>query len=386
MKTIYLNLPYFLPVPAVKGGAVETLMTMLIEQNEIEHRVYFVLACVYDETAEKIAKKYKYTKIIFYDKAKKTLRYSMFWRFNKLFHKDEQVNHLEYMNYRFAKKNKCDLFVVEGYDCWPYQYLARKYGGDKLWVHLHAELVPDQPMISAFKKVIAISEFVKRRWLEACPANEHECKVVFNCVDEKKFEKHGLMTQEEISELRKEVGFSNQDIVLIYVGRIAPVKGVKELLLAVKNTENVKLLLIGRMKEYDMDYVREIESLVMEMSDKVKAVGYVPNDQLYKYYQIADIQVIPSMWEEAAGLVCIEGMYSGLPLIVTDSGGMIEYVTSKCALIAKRSNVVKELCLRIEQLRDEPELRRSMGEAASERARCFTKKRYYDDFLETLGI
>lgn len=385
MKKIFLNLPYYLPVPAVKGGAVETLMQMLIEQNEIEHRVEFVLSCAYDSEAEKIAQSYQHTKIVFYDKEKKSIRYSLFWRINKLFHKDESVNQLEYYNCRLALKNRCDLFVVQGFDCWPYQYLARKFG-DRLWVHLHAELVPDQPMVDAFTKTIAISEFVKRRWLEPCSDGEHECKVVFNCVDEKKFEKREAVSEQELNSLRNSLGFAEKDIVLIYVGRIAPVKGVKELLQAVRKTDNVKLLLIGRMQEYDMDYVHEIEAMVNEMPDKVKALGYVPNDELYRYYQMADMQVIPSMWEEAAGLVCIEGMYAGLPLIVTDSGGLVEYVTPECALIAKRSDVVNELRSTIEQLRDAPELREKMGAVSSERAKRFTKKRYYDDFLEALGI
>lgn len=386
IKKIYLNLPYYLPIPAVKGGATETLMSMLIEQNEIDQRVEFVIACAYDAEAEKIAKTYKHTKVIYFDKNKKSLTYSLFWRMNKLIHKDESINQSEYINYQFAKKNKCDLFIVEGFDCWPYQYLKRKYRPDRLWVHLHAELVPDQPMIDAFKKTIAISEFVKRRWLEPCPVGEHECKVVYNCVDEEKFERKESLTPKKKEALRKMLGFSKDDVILIYVGRIAPVKGVRELLAAVRKTENVKLLLIGRMREYDMDYVREIQDTVDAMGNMVKALGYIPNDELYQYYQIADIQVIPSMWEEAAGLVCIEGMYAGLPMIVTDSGGLVEYVTKECALIARRSDVINELAHRITVLRDNPELRKQMGEASVKRAKQFTKKRYYDDFLAALGV
>ena len=68
------------------------------------------------------------------------------------------------------------------------------------------------------------------------------------------------------------------------------------------------------------------------MENQVIHVGYINNDELYKYYQIADMQAVPSMWEEAAGLVAIEGMASGLPLVVTRSGGMVEYVDEKCAL------------------------------------------------------
>jgi len=382
LKTIFFNPGYSLPIPAVNGGAVETLLTMLIEQNEIEHKVRFVLTSVYDQQAKDISSKYKYTKIIYTDKNKKMLLYSLYWRFNKLFHKNETVNQKEFFNCMMAKLHRADIFIVESFDCWPYQLLKRSYSYDKLWVHLHAELVPDQPMIDAFHKTIAISEYVKRVWMSKCEDGFHDCKVVYNCVDEKKFS--ALL--EDKTKIRKSLGFSNDDIVVIYVGRIAPVKGVIELLTAVEKVNGVKLLLVGRMKEYDMDYVKRVQDKVDSLGEKVKSLDYVPNDQLYNFYQLSDIQVIPSMWEEAAGLVAIEGMYSGLPLIVTDSGGLVEYVNEDCALIAKRSDIVNELISKIELLRDNKLLRLKMGKASSERARLYTKKKYYDDFLETLGI
>lgn len=382
MKTIFLNPGHALPVPAVHGGAVETLLTMLIEQNEIEHKVRFVLTSVYDQQAKDISSKYKYTKIIYTDKNKKMLLYSLYWRFNKLFHKNETVNQKEFFNCMMAKLHRTDIFIVESFDCWPYQLLKRAYSYDKLWVHLHAELVPDQPMIDAFHKTIAISEYVKRVWMSKCEDEVHDCKVVYNCVDEKKFS--ALL--EDKTKIRESLGFSNDDIVVIYVGRIAPVKGVIELLTAVEKVNGVKLLLVGRMKEYDMDYVKRVQDKVDSLGEKVKSLDYVPNDQLYNFYQLSDIQVVPSMWEEAAGLVAIEGMYSGLPLIVTDSGGLVEYVNEDCALIAKRSDIVNELIRKIELLRDNKLLRLKMGKASSERARLYTKKKYYDDFLETLGI
>ena len=43
MKKIALVLPEAGPVPAVKGGAIEELLTILVEQNEIEHRVQFIV-------------------------------------------------------------------------------------------------------------------------------------------------------------------------------------------------------------------------------------------------------------------------------------------------------------------------------------------------------
>jgi glycosyltransferase involved in cell wall biosynthesis len=207
-----------------------------------------------------------------------------------------------------------------------------------------------------------------------------------NCVDENKFSFHDCKSADENMELREKLGLSMDEVVVLYVGRIAPVKGVLELLEAIEQIEDVRLLLIGRMKEYDMDYVHQVERKVADLGDKVKALGYVPNDELYRYYRIADMQVIPSMWEEGAGLVAIEGMYASLPLIVTDSGGLVEYVSSECALIAKRADIVNELIEKISVLKENADQRSKMGQKSLERAKYYTKKKYYHDFLTALGI
>ena len=58
-------MPSELPVPAVMGGAVEELVTILIEQNEIEQKAEFLVFSIENEEAKKHAKQYKYTKIEF---------------------------------------------------------------------------------------------------------------------------------------------------------------------------------------------------------------------------------------------------------------------------------------------------------------------------------
>ena len=55
---------------------------------------------------------------------------------------------------------------------------------------------------------------------------------------------------------------------------------------------------------------------------------------------MADVQVVCSICEEAAGLVAIEGMMSGLPLIITDSGGLPEYVGENAYAVLKKKNAL----------------------------------------------
>ena len=59
-----------MPVPAVKGGAVETLLQIVIEENEIYHDANIYILCKYNRKAAEIAKNYKYTKIFYYKSLK----------------------------------------------------------------------------------------------------------------------------------------------------------------------------------------------------------------------------------------------------------------------------------------------------------------------------
>ncbi len=64
------------------------------------------------------------------------------------------------------------------------------------------------------------------------------------------------------------------------------------------------------------------------MTDKVKFLGYVPHEQLAKYYNIADIYVLTSIWEEWSNTI-MEAMASGVPVIATNVGGNPHLVKDK---------------------------------------------------------
>ena len=65
VKKIALVVPEGLPVPAVKGGAIEELVTILIEENEIKHQAEFYVFSVENEISIERAKNYRYTHMIY---------------------------------------------------------------------------------------------------------------------------------------------------------------------------------------------------------------------------------------------------------------------------------------------------------------------------------
>lgn len=388
MKKIALVLPEVYPVPAVKGGAIEELVTILIEQNEIEQKVEFLVFSMADEKAEEKAKEYQHTKIVYLPKTtladrvlNRVLRYA-----NPLI-KGKTLIDIAYYRRVFAylKKHDVDAIVAEGGLYHEFRRFTEEFGKEKIYLHIHHHLRCEPDIDKIYGSVIGISEFVTKEWMRTTEDKEVRPYTVYNCVNEEKFTKR--ITEEEREKIRAEFGFSKEDTVVMYCGRILEVKGVRELVRAVINIgdPHIKLLMIGSAisgGNADTPYVAEVKTLVEQAKGRVKFTGYIDNQELYRYYQAADMQVIPSLWEEAAGLIAIEGMLSRLPLIVTKSGGMIEYATEDTAVWVERDGIVKNLEREIIALAKDKKRCEQMKQASKKRADLFPKSRFYQEFIE----
>ena len=125
--------------------------------------------------------------------------------------------------------------------------------------------------------------------------------------------------------------------------------------------------------------------MALKHTGRIIFTGYVNNEELYKYQQIADIQVIPSLCEEAAGLVAIEGMCAGLPLIVTRSGGLVEYVNEKCAMIVSKEAVVQNLMDAIVQAGTDIKWRMRASRESLLQAEKFTEDKFYKNLVSLVS-
>lgn len=373
-------------VPAINGGAVETLLEMLVEENEIKKKLEIFLFVSKDDQAEKLSKKYSHTNFIF---IKINFFEKVFWKIYRIFIKLFKINKYEiqdaFIN-RSVEKIKSltmiDAVVVEeGEQIDGYRILKRYFPG-KVFYHSHLHEIPLNNILH--DHIITTSKFCKTEWLKYLPENKID--VLYNGVDLQKF--HRQITSIEQHELREKLGISDDDFVVLYCGRIIPVKGVYELVQAISKIDDskIKLMLVGGSnfaKSKRTPYLDKIQKVIEKYPERFILTGYVPYENLYKYYQSTDLQVVPSLWEEAAGLVTIEGMMSGLPLVVTQSGGMPEYVSEDCAMVVpKNDQVVDVLINAIVKLKMDPKLRHQMGCEGKKRASLFSKEAYYMNFVK----
>lgn len=112
--------------------------------------------------------------------------------------------------------------------------------------------------------------------------------------------------------------FNEDDIILLFVGRIVREKNLEVLIRAakkiIKEIPNVQFVIAGKGPEED--YYKKLVN-EEEVSDYFKFLGFVPESKIYSLYKSADIFVFPSKFE-TQGLSGIEAMASGLPVVGAD--------------------------------------------------------------------
>ena len=198
------------------------------------------------------------------------------------------------------------------------------------------------------------------------------------------------VSEAQKSSIRKKLGISEEDFVVLFAGRIQGEKGVLELMQAVLSIKDkhTKLLIIGGAnsgKRTFSLYERKVKKLAGQNRDRILFTGYVDNAQVYQYASVANVQCVPSLCEEAAPLVVLEAMAEGLPLIVTKSGGIPEYVGSDAALFVERDHIVENLQKAICYMKEHPEVRGQMSEAAKKQSKQYDESIYYKNFAQLMN-
>lgn len=123
---------------------------------------------------------------------------------------------------------------------------------------------------------------------------------------------------------RNYLGFNGEEIIL-FVGRIVPLKGIDKLLMAMTHLgkrQRVKLVVIGGDKQCQ-DEVGKLKSLSqsLRIHDSVSFLGLVNQEELPYFYSAADLSVFPSYYE-SFGLVALESLACGTPVVATKVGGI----------------------------------------------------------------
>ncbi|RLT27343.1 MAG: glycosyltransferase family 1 protein [Chloroflexi bacterium] len=138
-----------------------------------------------------------------------------------------------------------------------------------------------------------------------------------------------LFQQGDRAAARAVLGIPANDRLVLAVGRIEPLKGFDILVraLAEMTVEHVHLALVGGDERASAEQERLLAvARELGIEDRVHLVGAVPHERLRLYYQAADAVAVPSFYE-SFGLVAVEAMASGIPVVASRVGGLTSTIT-----------------------------------------------------------
>ena len=171
------------------------------------------------------------------------------------------------------------------------------------------------------KHVIACSNSVKRELEDHFHLPSDKITVIPNGVDVSKFE-----VNVNRDDVKRQYGVAPHERVVLFVGRLVPQKGVDSLIRAIpliaSRHGNTKFLISG--DGWSRGYLESLADST-GFGDRIRFLGFIPDSELPKLIASADVLVVPSIYEPF-GIVALEGMAAGTPVVAANVGGLAEII------------------------------------------------------------
>ncbi len=165
--------------------------------------------------------------------------------------------------------------------------------------------------------------------------------------------------------VRKKLGVLPEERIVLWVGRVVPHKGLEYLVEAAQYIENVKIVIAG-----EGPHLGAIGRLAKSfgVENKIIFTSGVPRSELPLYYAMSDVFVLPSVSRlEAFGIVALEAMSSGKPVVVSDMPGMREVITDGVEGLLCDPLNAEDLAKKVSTLLGDSEMKKRMGMAGREK-------------------
>jgi len=325
--------PEMLPVPPVKGGAVEHWVHEVSQRlNQAQFDITIVSRPAEVSGVENV--KYvgiAWTKIEqFFYKIKEKVS----WR-NPLRYLAKVQNVASY-GLRMAKLvSEFDVVVIHNEP--NFLFFMQKNPQQTLILHMHNAhlgIAIFRPFyrraLKKVDKVICVSDYIRRHAVQYFPEHAQKFTVVFNATDPEVFKPYG---DEAATHLKGLVNIEADKSYLLYVGRLTEIKGVHVLIKAFISIHaqqpNTRLIIAGSSffgGAAKTGYEQSLVELAKPVSHAIVFTGFIPHEKLRYIYSAVDIVVLPSVWQDPCPLVVLEAMASGTCLISSAVGGVPEIV------------------------------------------------------------
>lgn len=232
-----------------------------------------------------------------------------------------------------------------------------------------ARLEAERRLVHAVDRIVAATEHERRLLTQIYRAPAQRVSVIPLGVDLERF------APRPQAEARAALGIDPEERMILAIGRIEPLKGLDILIRALaqlSDRRHVVLSIIGGDDRTVADVAR-LRQLAAELgvADAVRFLGSRPHEVLPAYYNAADVVAVPSFYE-SFGLVAVEAMASGVPVVASRVGGLASTVADGRTGYLIPWRCPEPFAEKIEVLLRNEELRRALGAAGAQRMRAYS--------------
>jgi len=257
-----------------------------------------------------------------------------------------------------------DLFTMHGI---PHRYWVRNIRRKTMSLFDRATDWVERKMVyeGRCKKFIAVSNLARDIFLQEYPIDPARVAVIHPGIDLADYEKIDRMDVRRNT--RREFGIGNSDLVMVFVSMNFEIKGLDDILLSLARLKaqkkNFKFMVIGKgdIKKYQkMAQQAQIQSDVI-------FTGPMNKGKLIQIYLAADLYIMLSKFD-TFGMVVLEAMAAGLPVIISSRVGAADLVReNENGFVIRDTSNANDTAAKLSMLFDE-KLRRSMSVRASQTA------------------
>jgi glycogen(starch) synthase len=247
---------------------------------------------------------------------------------------------------------------------------ATEHGRHQGWINKHPQIYihgVERWITNRSDRVIACSTFMREQIVDVFGVDEDRVEVIPNGIDPEDLQPHD---DEGLDRLRAEFAKPDESLVLL-VGRLVYEKGFQFALEAlpqiIERLPKTRFIVAGS-GTHEQELRRQAEEL--GLMEHGTFVGWIGDDVLHSLYRIADVCVVPSIYEPF-GLVALEAMASSCPCIVADTGGLREVVPHDEVGLRFRARDPESLAEMTIRVLDDAKLCRRLTAEAFEHLRRF---------------
>ncbi len=394
MDRVAILSPCVLPVPSVKGGAVEDILTRILKDNRKKKRIkidlysicedkeldlsfecneYSAIIPVKDNCIIKTADivRDKLNRELPIESARRFIDHSAITAFFK------RVSELDANYDAVIVVNQASLAVSllsalePEYDLPVYFYMHND-------VDIYRSKPDIQWLVSRGVIFIAVSNYIKNRIIEQ--SEGAVVKVLYN----------GVSVPKERCHVR-----DNDKFRFLFSGRIIKEKGVKELVTAFikllnissDNKNRYELGIIG-FSDTTTKYEKEILDYIEKYSGNIKYYKKCSHDEMLSKYEEYNSVVMPTIGTESFCLVALETIARGIPLITTNGGALPEIVGDGALVIDKNHNIIDGLVDAMIKISTDQAYTNELRVRAYNRVQGieeFNVDNFYDNFVDLIS-